>query len=150
MQMINEDAERKKAAADGISNFGTGIAVLKDGKLLVVRRVKDDFLGGMYELPGGSVDEGETIEQGAIRELSEETGLKVTEFAALFQGFDYKKQNGVLVRQYNFVVEYPGGEVKLDPGEHDDYKWIRKSEIKSLPNTEQQSRTLFAVPGISD
>ncbi len=148
--MIDEEKERAKARADGIELFATGVAVIKDGRLLVVRRVKDDFLGGMYELPGGGVDKGERIVDGAIRELSEETGLKVTKFKELFEGFDYQKRNKAWVRQYNFVAEYPGGEVKLDPAEHDDYKWVSKSEIKNLSNTKEQSETLSKVPGISD
>lgn len=146
--MIDEEKERARAKADGIEIFATGVAVVKDGKLLVVRRAKDDFLGGMYELPGGSVDEGERIEDGAVRELAEETGLEVTKFKKLFEGFDYQKQNGVWVRLYNFLAEYPGGEVKLDPAEHDDYKWITKSEIESLPNTKEQTETIKKVPGL--
>ena len=54
--MIDEDSIRQKAKEDRVTHFATGIAVFKDGKLLVVRRVAhDDFLAGEWELPGGGV-----------------------------------------------------------------------------------------------
>ena len=66
--MIEEKLIRQKANEDGVTHFATGIAVFQDGRLLVVRRVAhDDFLAGEWELPGGGVDAGETIEQGAVR-----------------------------------------------------------------------------------
>ena len=59
--MLDENAIRDKAAKEGITHISTGVAVVNDGKILLVRRSIDDFLGGYYELPGGGVDDGETI-----------------------------------------------------------------------------------------
>ena len=87
--MIDEDSIRQKSKEDRVTHFATGIAVFKNGKLLVVRRVShDDFLAGEWELPGGGVDAGETIEQGAVRELKEETNLDVEKIIGTFEGFD--------------------------------------------------------------
>lgn len=53
------------------------------GELLVERR-KHDPGKGMFDLPGGFGDIGETAEQGVIREVREETGLEVTSCKYLF------------------------------------------------------------------
>lgn len=54
-------------AVDGI--------VLLEGKLVAVRRRYDPFRG-QYALPGGIVEYGETMEEAAVREVREETGLE--------------------------------------------------------------------------
>ncbi|MEC8381793.1 MAG: NUDIX hydrolase [Myxococcota bacterium] len=50
------------------------IIIHKDGKILLIKRKNPPF---GWALPGGFVDEGETVEQAAIREAKEETGLDV-------------------------------------------------------------------------
>lgn len=53
-----------------------GIVVFKDGKVLLVREEEGSKkLTGMYGIPAGKVDPGETRTQTAKRELEEETGL---------------------------------------------------------------------------
>ena len=52
-------------------------------EMLVVRRAKEPAKGTL-DLPGGFCDMGETVEQGMIREIKEETGLDVTDIQYLF------------------------------------------------------------------
>lgn len=129
--MIDEKAIREQAVADEVTHFATGIAVFQDGKLLVVRRLTDDdYLPGAWELPGGGVDEGETIEQGAIRELQEETNLNVDKVLDTFKGFDYTTPTKPKVRQINFKVSVKPGNIQLT--EHDMHRWITVDEISKL------------------
>jgi 8-oxo-dGTP diphosphatase len=51
--------------------------VERNGAVLYLRRVPEVFLGGRWELPGGTVEPGETHEAAAVREVAEETGLTV-------------------------------------------------------------------------
>ena len=143
---LDEPAIRKQAPADGVTHFATGVAVFENNKLLVVRRVAtDDFLGGEWELPGGGVDFGETITQGAIRELFEETGLRVGSIDGTFAGFDYTTPTKPKVRQINFKVTAKTGDIRLEPTEHDEYRWIEANDIPSLHTNAVMQSCLHAA-----
>ena len=51
-------------------------AIVRDGKILVVRRARPPA-HGLFTLPGGVVEVGETLAQAVVREVSEETGLTI-------------------------------------------------------------------------
>lgn len=140
--MHDEQVIRRHATRDGIRHFAAGVAVFRDGKLLVMRRAADDFLGGHYGMPGGGVDDGETLIEAARRELFEETGLKITAFLEAFDGFDYISDSEDLVRQVNFRVEVAPGDIRLDPAEHDHYLWISEDDIEALVATPEQKKIL--------
>ncbi|MFG1923254.1 NUDIX hydrolase [Cryptosporangium sp. NPDC048952] len=69
-------------------------AVIADtgGKILLLRRAAEDYLGGLWELPSGGVDDGETLTEALHREVYEETGLTVTAIEAYLGHFDYQVQ----------------------------------------------------------
>jgi ADP-ribose pyrophosphatase YjhB (NUDIX family) len=55
---------------------GVGGVVVQDGRALLIRRGSAP-LKGEWSIPGGLLEAGETLEQGVVRELAEETGLDV-------------------------------------------------------------------------
>ena len=133
--MLDENALRDKATKEGITHISTGIAVVRDNKILLVRRSIDDFLGGYYELPGGGVDDGETIQQAAMREVKEETGLEPSKVITTFEGFDYSTDKKPKVRQINLLIETKPGEVKLS-SEHDKFLWAKEEDLNDIKITE--------------
>lgn len=126
---IPEAALREQAKKEGVTHLSTGVAIFREGRLLLVRRAPADYLGGKYELPGGGVDEGEDFTEAVCREVREETGLEVYEILAVYAGGDYSTPKKSLVRQFNFVVRVLPGEVQLDPNEHDAYGWAGREEL---------------------
>lgn len=56
-----------------MATFGVNVAVLQDNQVLLIKR--RDF--PVWSLPGGAIDNGESVAQAAIRETREETGLEV-------------------------------------------------------------------------
>lgn len=53
------------------------VAIIDDGKVLLIRRANTGWLDGWYDLPAGHLEDQENLKDGATRELYEETGLKV-------------------------------------------------------------------------
>jgi 8-oxo-dGTP diphosphatase len=149
MDIVSEEEIRKQANKDGVTHLSTGAAVVRDQKILMVRRSKDDFLGGYYELPGGGVDEGESIQESAIREVLEETGLIVDQVVDVFEGFDYATDKKPHVRQINFLVTVKPGEVSLSP-EHDIYTWVDYDTIAALKMTDNMRRCVTNALAIAD
>jgi 8-oxo-dGTP diphosphatase len=56
--------------------LGIGALIFDRDKILLVERGKEP-LKGYWSLPGGALETGETLEQGIVREVREETGLEV-------------------------------------------------------------------------
>lgn len=87
-------------------NRSAGI-VIKDNKILLMYRIKDDE--EYYVFPGGGQEEGETTDQTAIREIKEETTINV-EIDRLLYKITWD-DGGV---NYFYLCRYISGEPKLD------------------------------------
>ncbi len=55
---------------------GVGGVVIENGRALLIRRGSEPLLG-QWSIPGGTLELGESLEAGVVRELKEETGLNV-------------------------------------------------------------------------
>lgn len=115
-------------------NIGVGGAVVRDGRLLLVRRASRHGRGN-WQLPGGFIEPDETIEQGVVREVFEETGVEavVEAVLGLRSRCDPDSGNGIYVVLLLAPVR---GEPKADDREVDhagyfDLDAIR--ELKPLP-----------------
>ncbi len=85
--------------------------VFNDGKILLIRRRKEPYKG-YYALPGGILDDDETLEQCAVRELKEETGLDGEVVSLLDVFSDPKRDPRVRMISAIFVVRATGGSLK--------------------------------------
>lgn len=61
----------KKSELEGVKRLCTGIIVYKNQKVLMIRRVPHDFMGGHYELAGGGVEENAEIVLSVCRECED-------------------------------------------------------------------------------
>ncbi|MFZ2187052.1 MAG: NUDIX domain-containing protein [Candidatus Moraniibacteriota bacterium] len=105
----------------------------KDGRILVLKRSDhDDHKPGVWETPGGGVDQEENPQEALKREILEETGLIVT-VGKPFHVFTFRKDNGEFKVGITFLCEYVSGEVHISH-EHSEYRWIDPSEFSALPS----------------
>lgn len=139
-----------------IRNRSAGI-VIKDGKLLVMHRVKN---GEEYWVfPGGGIEEGETPEQTVVREIDEETTVKVTPIKFLYH---IKWNTGQ--EHFFYLCDYISGEPKLrdDSNEYKRNKsgeqvyeplWIEIDKLSNLKLYQLEIRDLFLedyIKGFAD
>ena len=106
----------------------TAAVLEKDGKFLIAKRKKDDVLGGLWEFPGGKIEEGETAEKCLARELKEELDITV-EVGELITSNKHKYPHGYFeLKAYR--VKYISGEIVLN--DHDDFKWVTVDEMDNF------------------
>jgi ADP-ribose pyrophosphatase YjhB (NUDIX family) len=111
------------------------VAVLRHRSLLLVRRCDS----GVWELPGGRVDIGETAEQAAVRETAEEAGVHVaiTGLVGLFTDPRHviRSPDGEARQQFAvlFRGRVVGGLPHGDQSETSAAAWIRVEDLPELP-----------------
>ena len=83
---------------------GVGGVVVREGRVLLIRRGKEP-LYGRWVVPGGTVELGETLEEALVREMEEETGLRVEPLEVLTV-FDRIEREGERVVYHYVIVDY--------------------------------------------
>ena len=122
-------------------------AIVRDGKVLVVRRARNPALN-LYTLPGGAVEAGETLMQAVIREVREETSLKIEPIAlAGHREVIVRDAQGRVERHFVilcFVARWLAGEPMLNE-ELDDARWLAPNELSALQTTEGLAEIVAAA-----
>ena len=82
--------------------LGVGALIFKRDKILLIERGKEP-LKGYWSLPGGGLETGETLGQGVIREVREETGLEVKPLKVL-EIFERIIRDAQGATEYHYVL----------------------------------------------
>lgn len=134
----------RDAAAKGIERLVVA-AVIRDGdRVLLLERSPEDYLGGMFELPSGVVETGETLDEALRREVAEETGFARIGVDRYLGCFDYSSKSGRLTRQFNFLVTAPGTPV-VTLTEHESFAWVEVEELAEYPVSQEVREVLRRV-----
>lgn len=113
-------------------------AIFRDGRVLLAARGQEP-LAGLFSLPGGRVEPGETLAEAARREALEETGLAVgiVGLAHLQEviGRDPAGDLAYHVVVCAFAARWQGGEARASE-EAPDLRWVDRGAIGTLPTTD--------------
>ena len=114
-------------------------AIIRDGRVLIARRAKGASTG-VFTLPGGVVEAGETLHEAVIREISEETGIAIEPIAlAGHREFITRDADGRVQRHFVilcFAARWISGEGKPALEELSELRWLEPAEITGLTTTE--------------
>lgn len=120
----------------------------REGKVLLLKRAKGKRNSGRWEIPGGSLRYGESPRRGALRELREETGFKLTPsdirpvdtFGMIYPEIQVE----FIIPLYTAVVEN-GLSPAIRPEEHDDWGWFTSDQIKEMELRDETMKGAYSM-----
>ncbi len=122
-------------------------AILRGGKVLVVRRARKPALG-VYTMPGGVVEAGETLTEAVTREVMEETAMTIAPVTLVGHREAIIRDPGGRVERHFvilcFASRWLAGEPVLNE-ELDDARWITLDELEGLKTTEGLAEIVAAA-----
>ncbi len=122
-------------------------AIFRDGRVLIVRRARRPA-HGLYTLPGGGVELGESLEQAVIREVREETGLSIAPVGLVgFREAIARDGSGRVERHFvilPFAAHWIEGEIALSE-ELAEADWLEPRTLAGLETTEGLAEIVAAA-----
>jgi len=113
---------------------GVGAIVFKDGDVLLVRRGQAPS-EGLWSIPGGKVELGESLQRAVEREIFEETGITIHANEPIYT-FDLVERDDAGRVKYHYVIvdliaDYVEGEIQAGD-DAIDARWVSPGEIEKL------------------
>ena len=113
---------------------GVGVVILRGEEVLLIRRGKPPRVGH-WSLPGGAQELGETVNEAALREVLEETGVEI-EIIGLVDVVDSIRRDGDGQVEFHYTLvdlaaEWRSGEARSG-SDADGVRWVPIAEIDDL------------------
>jgi 8-oxo-dGTP diphosphatase len=137
-----------RGAYPDLPRVAVGAVVFKDNKVLLIRRAKPPAKG-LWAIPGGSVNLGETLQQAAERETLEETNLMIQATKPVFSFEVIEKDDNNQVRFHYVIIDLIADYISGNPipgDDADEVRWVSSRELKNLdinPRTLKVLNSLF-------
>ena len=116
----DEDGHKSQITEKEDTDKGAKVIILKDTKVLILKRSENmNNEPGLWDLPGGHIQQGEKAISAAVRETNEETNLHI-------KGL---KKFQTIENVSFFVTKQFSGEIELDKTENSHFKWIKPDQL---------------------
>lgn len=115
--------------AGTLKHVAKTVIVDGNGKILVLTRSNTDpKRPGGLDFPGGELDTGEDVLQGAVREINEEVGLHIAKSDLHIIHTHSKSAEGQIILRFLCIAKVNNPTINLS-FEHSDYKWMTLQEV---------------------
>jgi len=114
-----------------VEKIGVGSTLIyHEGRFLLIKSLTGPT-AGLWNTPGGKLEDGETFEEAAVRETFEETGYKV-ELGKLVNVYYFSDDKGRQVIKRVYEGKIVGGELRLEGGKVLQVLWLSGNEVPDL------------------
>jgi 8-oxo-dGTP diphosphatase len=112
-----------------MNHFHVAAGILRDasGRILITERLCDGPFNGLWEFPGGKIDDAESAQEALSRELAEELGITVTA-AQPFMELHHEYPDRIVDLEFFLVSDWQGEPAGL---EGQGIRWVAISELNS-------------------
>lgn len=126
-----------------------------DNNILLLERSKNIDRAGFWGFPGGVVDDGESSQEAALRELREETGILQNDFEIITSQVFLITKPTENIKMTVYLAKLLGDiKITLDPLEHTNYKWVNVNDITErkdiMPGIPTFLRALLKLENLID
>lgn len=111
------------------------LIVDQDGRIFFQRRSPHRRLfPDCWDIVGGHLEPGEEIDETLRREVTEETGWRVSDVLGQVGEYHYVGDDGLSRVEYDFLVRVDGdlAHPRLEAGKHTEYRWLAEHEVPVL------------------
>ena len=118
-----------------VPRIGVGAVVFRENKVLLVKRNKPPGKG-LWAIPGGRLELGETLQEAAEREVREETGVIIRARNPAYTFEVIERDNQGCIRFHYVIVDLLADYISGDPHPESDVseaRWIDPHELDELP-----------------
>jgi 8-oxo-dGTP pyrophosphatase MutT (NUDIX family) len=110
---------------------GVHLVLVQDGHVLLGQRANTGFADGWWHVPGGTLEQGEALNEGASREAAEELGIRIAPEDLVFSHLiHHKDRDGIARVGVCFTASVWVGEpTNMEPDKCTGLKWYRPQEL---------------------
>ena len=100
------------------------------GEILLIKRSEtENVLPCVWDIPGGTLEDGEDPKEGAFREAKEETNLNVRNLRLFYFTSNVDQEKNKQFVRLIFSGECESSDIRLNPEDHDEYRWISPNAV---------------------